>query len=110
MDSPLYILLILFVVVLFFGFLAIDQKQHTFNLIEFSVNISLFSVCIMWMMDIRQKLDMEIDAGNFPKNQINWIIKLINTHFSDPLREWEIVYQKELRRANDPSYSLVFRQ
>ncbi len=83
------------------GLLAFDTNLHEFDLIGFSVNIAFFSVCIMWMMDLRQKLDMEIDVGNFPQNQINWIIKLINTHFSDPLREWEIVYQKELRRANN---------
>jgi hypothetical protein len=86
---------LVFFSIIVLGLLAIDPAHQADDAMGFSVNLALFAAALLQMVIIHQKYNTQMEDDTYVYSPIPWLIDLINTHFDDPLRDWQAIHQTE---------------
>ena len=86
---------LIFFSVMVFGLLAIDPARNAYDSMGFSLNLALLASVLLLLLTLYQKYNTQMEDDVSDYSLIPWIVNLINTHFDDPLRDWQAIHQTE---------------
>ena len=86
---------LIFFSVMVFSLLAIDPARNAYDSMGFSLNLALLASVLLLLLTLYQKYNTQMEDDVSDYSLIPWIVNLINTHFDDPLRDWQAIHQTE---------------